>query len=176
MSDIQPARENIDEEFAKFQSALSEAFFFLLGGSINFINDNQRIPYMYEFAGPFAPIAGGEGGKLVLTNNQEIVGIGGTLRETGSSGSSTIDLHYERNGVDQGSIWTTQKLVIPNTTNDLAFFYIDLVTAANNSSAGITLPVFDSVNFDAGDVLRFDIDGNAVSANDLILNLWIRPR
>ena len=91
MSDITPARENVDEELAKFQSALSEAFFFLLGGSINFINDNQRIPYMFEFAGPFGPLNGGEGGVLTLTNNQEVVGISGRLRETGSSGSTTID-------------------------------------------------------------------------------------
>jgi len=177
MSDILPARENVDEELAKFNAALSEAFFFLLGGSINFINNQQRIPYPFEFAGLFQPIAGGEGGTLTLTNNQEIVGVSGRLRKTGLTGTSTIDLHYERNGADQGTIWSTNKLVIPNTVSDLAFFYVDLLAPSSNSSAGMTLPtVFDVTDFNAGDVLRFDLDGNAVSAQDLMINVWTRPR
>ncbi len=177
MADILPARENIDEEFAKFNAALSEAFFFLLGGSINFINNQQRVPYSFEFAGPFQPIAGGEGGTLTLTNNQEIVGVSGRLRLTGTSGTTQIDLHYERSGVDQGSIWTAQKLLIPNSVSNLAYFYIDLLAPSSGASSGIILPTtFDATDFNAGDVLRFDLDTNAVNAEDLMINVWLRPR
>lgn len=176
MADIADSRENIDEELAKFQAALSEAFFFKLGGSINFINNQQRVPYQFEYAGPFRPLFGGEGGVLPMTNDQEIVGIAGRLRKTGISGSTVIDLHYERTGSDQGSIWTTQKLVVPNTVADTAYFWMDLVTATSGASSGITLPTFDSVDFNAGDILRLDLDDNAKGARDLILTVWIRPR
>jgi hypothetical protein len=175
MTEIVGARRILQEEEFENRAGVSEGTFFRLGEAMNFIMTEQVIPYVYEFAGPFQPISGGEGGILALMNNQDIVGISGRLRDTGASGNSEFDLHYERNGVDQGTILTAN-LVIPNTVVGPAWFYRNLINSTNDGTAGITIPTFSKTDFLSGDVLRIDCVSNAVSADDMNIVLWIRPR
>lgn len=154
---------------------MSEGSFYRLAEAVMFINDYQMVPYIFEFAGPFQPIAGGEGGILPLVANMDVVGISGRLRLTGNSGSTVMDCHYERNGSDQGSIFST-KLTIPNTVSEPGYFWKNLLTTTDDERSGITQPVFSTTEFNAGDQLRFDIDSNAEDAFDLLLALWLRPR
>ena len=172
---IADERASVYQEETDYKSALSEALLTKLGSSINFINNRVTIPYVYEFAGPFHPIAGGEGGILALINNSAVVGIAGRLRLSGSSGTSTLDIHLERAGSDLGTILST-KLSISSAAPNSAYFWKNLIDAGSGASAGVTLPVFSTTDFNQGDILRADLDGNAVNANDLVLQIWIRPR
>jgi hypothetical protein len=129
---------------------------------------------MYEFAGPYRPLNGGEGGVFTPTINQEVIGLSGRVRNSGATGTTTIDLHLEQNDVDQGSVWST-KLTIP-ANGGISSFFIDFVGPTSQATAGVTLPTFTTRDFDAFDTLRLDMDGSADGANDLIINLEYRPR
>lgn len=172
---IAPKRDDLFIEELDFRSGVSERSLFKLAAGINFINQKQAMPFIFEFAGPFRPLLGGEGGVLPLPNDQEIFAIGGRLRETGLTGSTVFDLHFERAGVDMGTVFST-KLTIPNTVAGPAYFWKNLIDTNSDERAGITQPVFSTTDFDQGDILRGDLDSNAGSAADLIIVVWTRPR
>lgn len=176
MTAITGSRQTIQVEETQFRAPVSENTLQKVGAGINFINEQQRLAYTYEFAGPFRPNSSGVGGILGLTNNAEIVGISGRLSSNGVSGTTVIDLHLEQGGVDQGSIWSSQKLEITGGLPGVTYFSIDLLTNNSDASGSVTLPTFDSVNFDIHDQFRIDIDSNAVAARNLYINIWYRPR
>lgn len=174
MTDIADARNFIQEEETRFRAPTSESMFTRVGAANNFIMNRMRSTYMYEFAGPYRPLNGGEGGSLTGTRDFEIVGLGVYLRNSGASGSTVLDLHLVNNDTDQGSQWST-KLTLPSNGGIVTAF-VDYVTATSQSTAGVTLPAFTTRDFSAFDVLRIDVDSNAVGANDLIINIEYRPR
>ncbi len=130
---------------------------------------------MYEFAGPFRPLQGGEGGVFTPTINQELIGISGYLRQSGASGTTILDMHLIQNDVDQGTQWAAQKLVLPSNGGIVTFF-IDYASGSSQATTGVTLPTWSTRDFSAFDTLRLDLDQAASGANDLIINLEYRPR
>ena len=172
MADITPVKSNILNEEADYRSALSESFFNKLGGSINFINDKQSSVHMFTYLGPFKTGEGNDGG-IVFTNDCSIVAVSGYIRDSGSSGSTVVDIHRVTSAGDQGTILST-KLTIPSTVTAVPwgknFVYV------TEQASGTTLPVASTTDFNAFDFLRIDIDSVAVAARDLIINLWYRPR
>jgi len=108
------------------------------------------------------------------------------LRNSGTSGSSDFDCHLVRNGVDQGSILSTRLQIADDSTAN-AYWWVNAIDESDDTvnwasppnsgaSSTVTLPVFSTFDINAGDQLRIDCDDNAFSAQDLIINLWIRPR
>jgi hypothetical protein len=174
MTDITEARTNIQTEEASFRASVSEALAFRLGQSINFINKKQHKAYDFKFLGPFRTLNGGEDGARGFIEDVEIVGISGYIRLSGSSGTTTIDLHLVRSG-DQGTIFST-KLSINSTATDGVNFWKNLVNVGESSETGITNPVFSTTNLNQGDVIRCDVDSNATGAYDLTVNIHYRPR
>lgn len=174
MTDITDSRNFIQEEETRFRSPLSENLLNRVGAALNFVMNRQRSVYMFEFAGPYRPLNGGEGGVFGMTIDQEVIGISGRVRNSGASGSTVVDLHLEQNDIDQGSVWST-KLTIP-ATGGVSTFFIDFAGATSQATAGITLPTFTTRDFSQYDTLRLDLDSAASGANDLIINLEYRPR
>ncbi len=177
MADITPARENIDERLAKFNAALSEAFFFLVGGAINFINDRHFERHSWNLNGS-TTLANTDGldGMFVIPFDMEITALTMSLQTSGSSGSVTPDIHwFSDSGVDEGSIFSTRP-AIASTAGDDAFLGRNLVTSNDKTGTGITLPVFSKTEFNEFDALKFNLDTTQVAARDLNVTIFFRPR
>jgi hypothetical protein len=178
MTDITAARANIQTEETDYNSAVSESVLQKVGGSINFINDRQNKAYDFKFLGPFRPISGGEDGVRSVVFDIQIVAISGYIRLSGSSGTTTVDLHSITGSTDNGSILDT-KLSITSAATDGIAFYTNYLDASSSGGTGITLPTFAAAtnrNLSQGDALRIDLDDNATSAYDLSINIHYRPR
>ena len=179
MADVTPAKNNIDQNEVDYRSAVSEQLLTKLGGSINFINDRQMCVFDFKFFGPFKTIAGGEEGAHVLPYNIEICAISFRLRDCGSSGNTTVDLHkINSSGVDQGSIFTNKIIVAHNETDQKGFFSNFIASTSNNvSQSASQMPTMTDSNrlINAGESIRLDVDGNATDAKDLVVYVYYRP-
>ena len=175
MTDITSARNIMQVEETRFRAPVGENLLTRMGAVTNFISKEQMTAYQFEYAGVFRPLFGGEGGILTIVNNQEIAGISGRIRNKGTSGSTTIDLHTETSGSDDGTVWSSQKLVIASGSG-VGWFWFNTITPTSAADSDVTLPTFDSLNLTQGQAIRMDVDSNALGAQDLIINLWVRPR
>ena len=180
MAEITPAKNNIFEEETDYKSAVSEQLLQKMGGSINFINDKQMCIYDFKFLGPFYAISCGEDSALPMPFDIEICAISFRLRDCGSSGKTTIDLHkISTAGADSGSIFTNKIIVAFNETNEKGFFTNFIASTSNNvDQSASQMPTMSDSNrlLSAGESLRIDIDGNAVGARDLGVFIYYRPR
>ena len=182
-TEVTPAKNNLYNEEVNYKSGLSEQLMTKIAGSINFINDKQMCVYDFKFFGPFKSLGlgGGEDGAMVLPFNIEICAIGIRLRDCGSSGNTTVDLHLiDANGTDQGSLFNNKIIIAHNESNEKGFYtnFIDSTTNDVDQAASQlpTITPSSNRNVDAGKSLRLDVDGNATDARDLIVTLFYRPR
>ena len=172
---ITPERKDLVKEELDFKSGIAERTWFKIGAAINFINLRHHKAYDFTFLGPYRPIAGGEDGVRGLIEDVELVGVSGYIRKAGGSGSTVIDCHLIRGGVDLGTIFST-KITIDNSAADGINFWKNLISATESSETGITNPIFSTVNLSRGDSLRLDLDSHAPGARDVSINLHYRPR
>jgi hypothetical protein len=178
MADIADERSNIDENLAKFNSALSESFFFLLGASINFINKKQYDTHSFFLNGVYSPGAGSVNidGFHVFQFDAEIVGISFGNAVLGTSGTTTMDIHKITNGgTDAGSIFGTKPSIISTAGND-SYAAESYETATSLAPTGYTLPTVPNREFNQFDGLRFDLDSAMGEAENLFINIHFRPR
>lgn len=180
MSDVTATKNNIKQAEVDYRSAVSEQLLSKIGGSINFINDKQMSVYDFKFLGPFHSISGGEDSALPFPFDVEICAIAFRLRDCGTSGNTTIDLHkISSSGSDSGSILTNKIIVAHNENNEKGFF-VNFIESTNNDvdQAASQLPTMSDANrdIDAGESIRLDIDGNATGARDLAVYVYYRPR
>tara|TARA_Y100001937_G_scaffold13127_1_gene17129 strand:+ start:1171 stop:1713 length:543 start_codon:yes stop_codon:yes gene_type:complete len=179
MAEITPAKNNIFVEETDFRSAVSEQLLQKVGGSINFINDKQMCTYDFKFFGKFRAISGGEDGAMVMPFNIEICAISFRLRDCGSSGNTTVDLHkISTAGADSGSIFTNKIIIAHNETNEKGFMTNFVASTSNNvDQSASQLPTMTDSNrlVNAGESIRLDIDGNATDAQDLVVYIYYRP-
>lgn len=177
MTDVANSRQIIQIEEVNSGAGVSEGTWNKIAGTMNLISKNQNKAYDFKFLGPFRTILGGEDGVRGTIYNMEIVGISGYIRLSGSSGTTTVDLHSITGSTDNGSIFTA-KLSITSAATDGIAFYTNFEEATSSGGTGITLPTMTAPNrlLTAGDALRVDLDGNATGAYDLSLNIHYRPR
>jgi len=175
MTEITGVRKNIQIEEVQTEAGISEAVAQKIGSSMNFINNFQNKGFDFKFLNKFAPISGGEDGVRGLIFNAEIIGLSGYIRQSGSSGSTVIDIHSLTGATDNGSILSTPLTLTSAVSNGLVFF-TDLLTPNSSGGTGVTLPVFSTVNLNAGQGLRVDLVSNAIDALDLSLTIHYRPR
>ena len=180
MAEVTPAKNNLHQEEVDYKSALSEQLMTKMAGSINFINDKQMCTYDFKFFGKFKAISGGEDGAMVMPFDIEICAISFRLRDCGSSGNTTVDLHkISTAGVDSGSIFTNKIIIAHNETNEKGFMTNFLTSTSNDvDQTASQLPTMTSSNrlVNAGESIRLDIDGNATDAQDLVVYIYYRPR
>lgn len=175
MTDISDQFNIIQQEETDYRSALSESMFTRLGGMNNALRNRLNQIYRFVFLGTIRPIVGGEDGTFTDIWPFEIVGVSGYIRDAGSSGTTSIDIHLVTGAGDQGSILASP-ITIANSTVNGSRFYKNLIDATSAIPAGITVPTVSTVNFAAGDTLRTDIDAKADGAQDLVLQLHYRAR
>ena len=171
--DVTSARDNLKQGEIKFGASISEATMTKIAGGINFVNTRQAQVHVFNFHGPFKALNGGEDGSLIVPTNFSLHSVTGFIRVSGSLSSTIIDIHRVTSAGDQGSIFSTP-LTIPSSVSAVPFG--KNFQDNTEQASGTTLPVASVTDFNAFDMLRVDIQSNAVGALDLTLNIWYRPR
>lgn len=181
MADVTPVKNNIQQEEVDYKSSLSEQLMTKISSSINFINDKQLCVYDFKFFGKFKSLGlgGGEDGSLTAPFDLEVCAIAFRLRDCGSLGTTTVDLHKVSHlGADTGSKFTNKIIVAHDETNERGFFTNFIASTSNAvTQAASQMPTMTDSNrlVTAGESLRIDIDGNATDAQDLIVTIFYRP-
>lgn len=179
MAEIAPARSNLLVEETQYRSAVSEALLQKTGASINFINNEQTIYRQFTLNGNYPLGAGiiGLDGLVVFRSNVEIIHISASNAISGSSGSTTFDLHYISSpGVDGGTIFNTKPSFDSTSANNSYFLYNVLTDTIEVSGIGITPPnALVKTTFLKGEALRFDLDSAMVGAENANLEIYFRP-
>lgn len=181
MADLSEERINIQTEETRFRAAVSEAVAQRIGKAINFINKRQYQAKTFQINGMYGGASVpnlGIDGAWAMFNNSEIVGLLMYNLTAGASGTTTLDLKkITSSGGAATSIFST-KPSLEYTSGDSAFLLYDFLNStALENPTGATLPILNSVNLDAGDLLRVDlIAAQAASAANCGLVLYYRPR
>lgn len=178
MTDITGVRLNIQEEEARFRSAVSENLMTRAGGAVNFINNFQHLIYQFNINGEYG-VSGAQAqidGLMGILFNVEITGAMVFGYENTGSGTTVMDLHrITSGGTDSGTIFST-KPSIATSAGAGAYATRDLLTPVDYTATGITLPAFSVTSLDAGDALRFDLDSTMSTSENCGLHIFYRPR
>ena len=175
MTDLSPARKQIQVEETKDQAAASQATMSRVGQGINFINTRHSYQHDWHLNGPYNIIPApqfGIDGLITYAFNFELLDfmlIVGSLN--GTSGTTEIDIKWRP---ENGVTWTSIFSVTPKFTWEALPF--DTIRTGQ-VVANMTAPVLDKTIFDAYDQLRLDViqevDG---SIEGLFAKAFMRPR
>lgn len=177
-TEITPQRQNIFQEEIDYRSGGTERTFSKIGASMNFINERQIREKKFALNGNYSIGEGDSGidGLLVFMFDAELVGLAMSNVTAGSSGTTTLDVHwYSSPGTDEGSIFTTRPAIDSNAP-DGAYLAKNLIDGNTESGTGLTLPVFSKTEFSQFDALRLDLDSAMEEPQDCDLILYYRPR
>lgn len=167
-------RKRINVEDVQFSTSVSEAVGNKLGASINFIFDRIVQKLVFGVIGaPYSSLVTpytGLGTNETLVEAYEISRLSVSQAVCGTSGQT--EFYLERRPFGSG-IWTSMfsvNCIISNTASDPVSFTSDGV-----APAGVTLPVFNLTNLGEGDEIRLVLFSSANQAQDLTINLEVRP-
>lgn len=178
MADVTPARVNVQDEETDFRSALSEALFKKVGGSINFINDKQYDKHAWNLNGPYALGVGSMvDGIFPFLFDVELTGFWYYIDDVGT-GTTTIDIHKLSSGgtSDDGTIFSVLPSVNGTAANGTYTLYDQVNSTTIANPTGHTLAVLSTINFDAGEALRLDLDAAQTDSNNFQMGIMFRPR
>lgn len=183
MTDIAGARNIIQSEETAANAAVSESTMNRVGGIANFISFFQHMTLNFTMNGRYriGSLTTGLDGIVVLPFNCEIVGCSFSNAVSGSSGTTTWDVHLiDTDASDLGSMLSV-KPSINSTSPNNAFgvtVFGDAAYSYDNSGAvaGVTIPTFSTVNINQGQAIRVDLDSAMVGAQNGKLTIYYRPR
>ncbi len=179
MTDVTDARTIIQTEEVSYRSAVSESVFTKVAGVSNFISNRQYDTKTFYLNGPYNNSQGTTGldGLFIFPFDCEVIGHCMFNMVGGSSGTTTLDIHYyDGAGSDQGTIFST-KPSITSAAVDGAYVGYNITTATDlGGGTGMTKGVISTTDFDAGDALRLDLDGYMPSAENCGIHIYLRPR
>lgn len=177
MTDISPARSNIQIEEVRYRAAVSEGTFTRIGSSINHINTFQYDTKSFFLNGDYAISVAigstiGVDGLYVIPFNCEVFQVAMFNLVAGSSGTTTLDV---KRATASGGAFTTIFSTTPKIQS----------TAGNNAyirtggaGVGLTAPILTTTPFQlsAGHALRLDIIGvQGGTPQNCGLILYMRP-
>lgn len=174
MTDITPARANLQVEETDFNSAVSEALLQKMGGSVNFINDRQHSEKQFFLNGKYnqatLPLLASDG-LVVFNFNATIINAYMFVLISGSGGVTELDIkRTTSSGGAFSSIFSTTPK-ISSSAGDFAYVGI------GGSGSGLTAPVLSVTDVDAGDALRMDlISAQTGDVRSTGLIIHYRPR
>ena len=179
MTDISEARKNVTIEETQYRASVSEATMNKLGASVNFVNKRQNDKHSWHLNGPYRLGVGSTGpdGTFPCLFDMAITGFAYYSGQSGSAGSTTIDIHkLSGAGVDAGSIFTTLPEVDSTSADNSTTIYDVLNATTISLPTGHTLAVLNQTDFDAGDVLRLDLPTGMTGGSDFQFIIYFRPR
>lgn len=182
MTDIVGVRDPlIQSEQVDFQSPVSEATMNRLGSLMNFHAFFQHNRRNWLINGSVNLAAGltGVDGEFFLFKNIEIVGIAYSLDDSGSAGTTVIDVHeIDSAGIDQGSIFTLLPTINSGigSNQQTIIEYFDGTENVLSNNSGNPAPTYSGGRqFNAGSTLRMDLDSGASASTNLTFTLIYRP-
>lgn len=179
MADVQEARQILSVEDVKHKRSLSEYFAFKLASTMNFISKRQNDKHAWNLNGPYKLGEGSTGtdGVFPCIFDMEITGFSYYSGKKGSSGLTTVDIHLlQADGTDNGSIFSTRPSVDSSAGNNTSTIYDQLNANTVANPPGHTMGVLNKTTFNAGDVLRLDLDSAMSDANNFQFTIYFRPR
>lgn len=178
MSDILDQRNIMQNEEFSFRAGVSGGTFFRLGQAINHVMFRQYDTHAFKLNQFYAYGKGTTGvdGFFTVLFNMELIAISFFNKTTGTLGQTIVDLHwFSAPGVDEGSIFSTRpQISIAAANNTYGIKGIDSKTS-DVTATGVTLPVLTKTTFDAGTIIRMDLDDAMHGAQDFSLNIHFRP-
>lgn len=179
MTQITGARNIIQQEEVSYRAGVTEGTFTRLGATLNFISDFQYDSHAWHLNGPYRLFGNalGPDGVFPVLFDFEIVGYIMYSGETGTSGTTTIDIRTLINGgTDDGSIFTTKPSVNSSSANS-SYSLVDVVNSDVLAlPTGHTQAIFNKVNFNRGEALRLDINSAMTGASNFQFQILFRPR
>lgn len=177
MTNLVEQRADIQLEETQFEAGVSEGTWTKLGKSVNFINRRHFERHSWNLNGSyFVALGSGKDGLFVLPFDMEITGLSMSNVVNGSSGTTTIDIHwFDAPASDQGTIFSVKPSISSSAGNN-AFLARNLVDGNTQTGTGLTLPTFSKTQFNQFDALRLDLDTAMNDAQDLNVTIFFRPR
>ncbi len=181
MSDITPARVNIQQEAVQYRTAISEALFSTVGGSINFINNSQYDTKPFFINGPYNITGVNEtfvdGLYIVPTGiNIQIFDVAMFNITAGSGGITELDIKYATSSGTAVGSYTSIFSTTPQISSGAAHpAYVQTGSAVTSTRAPIltTTPLLLS----AGDAFRVDfIQKQTGSPQNCGIVIYYQPR
>lgn len=177
MTMINPERTFMQKEEAAYGAAVTEALLSKLGAQLNFLNLRHHETKRFTINGnydissvatlPYNAIDG----LHVFEFDCEILNIWIYNREKGTAGTTQLDLKWKSSS---GSSWASIFSTLPSFTTTASNFES---CSVGESKTGFVAPVLSKTNFNAGDMIRMDLNtcmtGNPKGCG-IILNY--RPR
>ena len=178
MTDIAPARRNIQIEEVQYRASVSEFTANAIGGAVNFINEKQYDSHRFQLNGTYSLGAGSTGtdGAYICLFNMQILAISIFHGRQGTSGTTTLDIHWLSGGsTDEGTIFSS-KPTINSSAVDNSYSLYDVSTASDIVlPTGFTSPSLSKSTFNQGEALRFDLDTAMSGAKDVNITIHFRP-
>lgn len=178
MTDLAEVRNIIQEEETNFKAGLTEGFAKRQGETSNHIAIRQYKTHKWDANGRFSlfTILTEFDGRVAFLFDATVIGYSLKVEDTGSSGTSTFDIHKFTGGVvDAGTIFSV-KPAIANTAADGSQSIIRLDPASDlQLPAGHTKGLFSGTTFLAGEALEAQIDAAAVGARNASIAIMYRP-
>ena len=175
MSNITPERILIQQEETKFRAAVSESTLSRVGATSNFINLYQLDTIDFKVNGPYnvsvLPNIQFDGLVSFPFKFEVLYAAIYTGPTTASSGTTELDIKWKpyASGAYASIYSTTPKFNATAAASDLVY--------NGSSKTGFTVPVLSKTQFDAWDLLRFDIlQGVVGNQEGCGLKLFWRPR
>lgn len=175
MSDVAPARNNIQVEEVRYKAAVSEAVGNKIAGSINFINEYQVKQFHMGVTGGFSVLTvpyNDIGAQEVFETDSEIVNVFVRYGTAGSSGTSELDIKW---APDNSSTFNSIFSTTPKVGNAASDNNVFDANGISTTPANCTQPVLSKTTFDAGDKIRCDIIQAATAADTFIVVIHYRP-
>jgi len=177
MTDITDKRNLIQQEEARYKSAVSEALLTRVGASMNFIMNRELVMDTFNLNGQYnimvTPFSWGDG-FISYPYPFEIVEVmlmAGS--DVGDSGVTEIDLKWK---AEEGDTYATIFSTTPKFTYEADPFEFTHISAPTKT--GFTKPVLSKTQFDAFDVVRIDVLQALVGLHveGAFLKVFSRPR
>jgi hypothetical protein len=175
MTDLSPARKQIQIEETKDQAAVSQSTASRIGQAVNFINTKHDYQHDWHINGPYnttvAP-KNGIDGLITYPHNFELTDVMLIVGEfNGTSGVTEIDIKWRP---ENGGVWTSVFTTTPKFTYLAAPFH---TVRSGLVVANMTAPVLLKTVFDAHDQLRLDIIQQVDGTHEgLFAKAFLRPR
>lgn len=175
MTDLSPARKQIQVEETKDQAAVSQSTMSRVGQGINFINTRHSYQHDWHLNGPYNIILApqfGIDGLITYAFDFEVLDfmlIVGSLN--GNAGLTEVDIKWRP---ENGLTWQSIFSVTPKFTYQALPFNTIRV---GQTVANMTAPVLNKTQFDAYDQLRLDvIQEVGGTIEGMFAKLFMRPR
>lgn len=182
MAEVEPLKQNLEEEDVKTGAAASESTMDKAAGSINFWNQRYEGVRYWVINGPYSitPVPdNGIDGFIACPYDMEIFGVFVAALSGGVSGNTEFDIIKYPAAGGPGVTIFTQRPVIPFDADEFpAFIQVETLPTYSivRQTGGTTAPTLTGTTLDKGDVLGLNFIDKMVGGEGATVAVFLRPR